>query len=945
MRPRRNIATMPVGERVAFANAVLALHAKPSQRGLANRYDDFAKIHVDAMAVNPSWGHGGPAFTAWHRVLLAKFEAELRLIDDSVRIPFWDWTVDRTATSAPWFSDFFGGDGGATNPAGSESGEVTTGPFRFSAGGWTISAASAVNDDPFSRQFLARGFGRRGDAPALPTAAVQTTAMGSTFYSDFRFGLEVDLHNLVHRWVNGQMILRASPHEPVFWLHHCNLDRLWAVWMRPKANADRYTAPVGAPTFHQPTGNMIFNIGGVAPWTGTYRPVDVIGDHPFDVWYEGDPPIVTLETPSVSFLNVEAGRTTYAAVVFRVEAVDTVGFEVLSAVPAPFGLPAALNPPAAVPPGNVAQHGRVWLSFSAPAAGPIAPITVSVRCIQTGQIFNVPITANVVATRTAAMAIVADRSGSMAQNAGNGMTKRQKLGQALGVIAGLARDTDQISLIQFDDQHGVLVPRGNALAAGAGGTRDALNTAATGPNLDPRGATGIGAGILDGVAQLAGAATDTVALVVITDGVENVAPMILDVAGSLNANTFAVGIGRPTDVNVNALRAICQGNNGYLLVTGDLAGEELFRLHKYLLQVHAGVTNAQIVTDPAGELTLGVEHRIPFRLCSADFTADIAVLCPLPEILRIELEAPDGSTFDRSSGVAAITPLSGSWLGGLRLSLPVLPTVHAGSWTAVISLDPKKFETVGDTKHSDGSVGAIQKRGTVPYSLVVTARSDLELRVRAKNSRRDCDLVAVLDDHGVAFTGSAYVWGIVTDPFGRIDKMVFDDHGAGRFRFTLPTPDYGLYQVRVIAEGKLDGEEFTREQTLTIATASGKPSEGNTEPDKIRGRPSSDRPVKGRSKLAKLDSLIRTAKAPQPIAKVREQDFDLTGFTHVHDHLASSHFPSRDELPPPVRWETVGKGKPRTKSTKPTKPTKPTKSTGKPRPNSSASAHDEHGPG
>ena len=637
MIARKNVANLTAAERTAFVNAVIAVRGKPSIRGLANRYDDFARIHVDAMNVADSWGHGGPAFTAWHRVLLSKFEDELRLIDNSVRIPWWDWTVDRTATSPPWLNDLLGGDGGVTNPVGSDSGEVTTGPLRHSAGNWNITTGDAgTNDDPWDRAYLARGFGRRSDATALPTAGAQTTALNETLYSQFRWQLEVPLHNLVHRWVNGQMINRGSPFDPVFWLHHCNLDRLWGIWMRGRPDADRYTAPASAASHHQPTGTLKFFDAVVGPatppWSGTYRPVDTIADHAFGVWYEGDPPVVTLETPSVSFIDIEDGRTTYAAVVFRVEAVESVSFEVLSAVPAPFGLPPSLHPPAPVLPGETAQAGRVWLSFTASGTGAVAPITVSVRCIQTGQIFNVPVTANVVPQRTAAVALVADRSGSMAQDAGNGLTKRQKLGQSLGIVAGLSRDVDELALVSFDDLYDVVVPLGDVLATGAGGTRDQLAAAAGGAALDPRGLTGIGGGIQLGVAELAGATADTVALVVVTDGVENVTPYIADVAGSLTSTTYAIGIGRPIDVNTAALQAICQGHDGYLLVTGDLAGEELFRLHKYFLQVHAGVTNQDIVTDPAGELTLGAEHRIPFTLSRADLAADAIVVTPLPAL-------------------------------------------------------------------------------------------------------------------------------------------------------------------------------------------------------------------------------------------------------------------------------------------------------------------------
>ena len=38
------------------------------------------------------------------------------------------------------------------------------------------------------------------------------------------------LHNRVHIWVGGDMGPGTSPNDPVFYLHHCNVDRLWALW-------------------------------------------------------------------------------------------------------------------------------------------------------------------------------------------------------------------------------------------------------------------------------------------------------------------------------------------------------------------------------------------------------------------------------------------------------------------------------------------------------------------------------------------------------------------------------------------------------------------------------------------------------------------------------------------------------------------------------------------
>jgi tyrosinase len=51
------------------------------------------------------------------------------------------------------------------------------------------------------------------------------------------------MHNIVHDWVAGMVLLpdgkirygtmeplETSPNDPVFFLHHANVDRLWAQW-------------------------------------------------------------------------------------------------------------------------------------------------------------------------------------------------------------------------------------------------------------------------------------------------------------------------------------------------------------------------------------------------------------------------------------------------------------------------------------------------------------------------------------------------------------------------------------------------------------------------------------------------------------------------------------------------------------------------------------------
>lgn len=38
------------------------------------------------------------------------------------------------------------------------------------------------------------------------------------------------LHGRVHLWIGGNMSSSSSPNDPLFWLHHANLDRIWAEW-------------------------------------------------------------------------------------------------------------------------------------------------------------------------------------------------------------------------------------------------------------------------------------------------------------------------------------------------------------------------------------------------------------------------------------------------------------------------------------------------------------------------------------------------------------------------------------------------------------------------------------------------------------------------------------------------------------------------------------------
>lgn len=75
---------------------------------------------------------------------------------------------------------------------------------------------------------------------------------------------EANVHNRVHVWVGGSMSPGTSPDDPVFFMHHCNIDRLWAQWQlaHPGQNYPEVVPRIGLP------GNRPHGLNDpMPPWT------------------------------------------------------------------------------------------------------------------------------------------------------------------------------------------------------------------------------------------------------------------------------------------------------------------------------------------------------------------------------------------------------------------------------------------------------------------------------------------------------------------------------------------------------------------------------------------------------------------------------------------------------------------------------------------------------
>ncbi len=79
----------------------------------------------------------------------------------------------------------------------------------------------------------------------------------------------MNLHNRVHVWVGGQMATGVSPNDPVFWLHHAFVDKLWADW-RARRPGSAYLPAAG-------TRNVVDLHDTMRPWNDV-TPADML-DH------------------------------------------------------------------------------------------------------------------------------------------------------------------------------------------------------------------------------------------------------------------------------------------------------------------------------------------------------------------------------------------------------------------------------------------------------------------------------------------------------------------------------------------------------------------------------------------------------------------------------------------------------------------------------------------
>ena len=852
---RRNIAHVEPAERALLRDALIEVNQRL-----------FPGSRTDSPAGGVTWWfkqdeihqathvHDGPEFLPWHREIVNRFEAMLREVNPQLSLHYWDWTQDPrnipnanlgggTTGNLTLFTPDFMGYGGSI-PA--DIGE----PW-LSAGYYVPGAPNYRSTNPFDPV---------NNNPADPPREVIRSVDGSPVtpgqdqgvidapdYQTMRILLE-GIHDAMHGFVNmgGQ---HTSFRDPFVFLLHSNVDRLFAMWQTDPGHPERldpdtiYGTEGEAPS---PLDNLIEPWSGVPPTTRPWAPPENEGlpknyKHPSVVQppcYDTLPISVELASPvsgaPITFNAVPEGVTTVRAAVFDVSSCSDVTLEIIGGTlkafdpTAPFDTPLGTTTTVAYT-SDWPRQGRVWVSYQGTTAGSVDAGSMTVRCLDTGDEWVIPITANTIANPKTAGMLVLDKSGSMAWDSGiPGARRLDVLKWAAPHYVHLMDDDDGIGIVSFDHDAypvvGVAAAGPPVFGAGRAAALSAIST-----HDEDGGGTAIGDGLELGhntVNPVAG--FDHKALVVFTDGHETASKRISEVAGLLNERVFAIGLGRADQLDIATLDSLTSGSGGFLLMTGDLGADDLFRVSKYFLQVLAGVTNAETVVDPEATIVAGQEHRIPFRLNEADFRTDVVLLSPAAWAIEMALETPDGSMVTQAdiASLPGAAFVEGSGVNFFRFQLPLLyggrPN-HGGRWHVLLRVEKPGFREFNMAR---GSATNPWFRNGVPYNLSVYARSTVSMRPSVVQTSHEpggiVHLQALLSQYELPVTERARVRVEVARPDGTSTVVGLSQGEPGSYvgQFIAAVP--GVYQLRFLSTGyTLAGFPFTREALRTAAVTPG----------------------------------------------------------------------------------------------------------------------------
>ena len=274
---------------------------------------------------------------------------------------------------------------------------------------------------------------------------------------------------------------------------------------------------------------------------------------------------------------------------------------------------------------------------------------------------------------------VFDRSGSMSLPAPDGGTKIDSAREAAELFFGLVRTTEthQAGLLSFSHT----VNTDHSLALMDSGARTALigpplATSKVG-GLSAGGMTTIGGGLQQAQQQInTHGGTNTPSMLLLTDGLQNTAPMIETVESSLGGTHIcAVGFGSEASLDGPLLTRLARDHGG-LYTRADTG----LNLKKFFALCFGNIFENGISVDPQYHVDEGAvaADPIPIPVCGEDSLTVVVGWESARSDFQLELESPGGAVVTAST--PGVDAQRGNTWAFLRLALP-FNGERDGTWT------------------------------------------------------------------------------------------------------------------------------------------------------------------------------------------------------------------------------------------------------------------------
>ena len=297
IRVRKNADSISIDERDRFLEALAQLNSNFG-------YEEFFRRHN----VGDSEAHGGPGFLPWHRTFVLQLERELQAVDPSVALHYWRF--DLPAPNV-FHQDFMGDSYNFINPSSGTPPQLSD-QVTFSMSNplytWNTDGVNGI---------VRRTLFPANNAPSIPLCGSTTSVESETstlarggvndeFFDTMGSGavgfytMEGNPHGFSHMFAGGFNFncfsgnvtatigylsdVAISPRDPLFFLLHSNVDRLWAKWQwvndRLDPSLTESYSPTGAfsaPCPGPPNSQTAIHIGHYAddtmwPWNEATGP-------------------------------------------------------------------------------------------------------------------------------------------------------------------------------------------------------------------------------------------------------------------------------------------------------------------------------------------------------------------------------------------------------------------------------------------------------------------------------------------------------------------------------------------------------------------------------------------------------------------------------------------------------------------------------------------------